>query len=420
MRILYVSNYFPPHYVGGYELHCGQAAEWMARNGHEVRVLTGDFRRPDAAPEAERERLDVRRELALRYWTDIADLGYWAREWRDIRTFGRHLQDFRPDIVVLWNMTKLSSGIVLEAERLAPLCVYHLMDNGLLDFRTRNGLPQFWARAAQSFWGRLTKPVGRWIYRQCFASDVTAWSPRYAVCVSNALRELLASNGLVFKTSHVSWITYDVALFNDLPVGEASDVVRFFWAGRLCRGKGLATTLDAIERLFARCPDGWTVDFCGPIDPEDDDLFTPRLARAEWKDRVRYLGLLPPGEMPAQYAAHDAFLFTSEVHEGLPGTIVEAFASGMPVIGTQTGGTRDVLREGENCLVYPMGDSEALSQAMERMIADEALRDRIGKTAASFAYENFGNESVFPRLLAFYEQLLDGMPKKPLDDASGS
>jgi glycosyltransferase involved in cell wall biosynthesis len=188
---------------------------------------------------------------------------------------------------------------------------------------------------------------------------------------------------------------------------DPPEPVRFLWAGRLCRGKGLFTTLDALDLLWGRRPDGWTVDFCGPVAEEDRAEFDSRMSSSSWSGRARYLGSLPHSDMPRRYRDHDVFLFTSEVHEGLPGTLVEAFAAELPVIGTLTGGTKDILRPDENCLVYPMGDARALAAHMERLIVDPPLRRSLSSEVARFAFEHCSNTTVFPRLIEFYSELIE-------------
>jgi glycosyltransferase involved in cell wall biosynthesis len=409
MRLLFVNNYFPPHYVGGYELLCGRAANWLASAGCRVRVLTSAFRNNAGPVFAARPGVEIFRQLRLRYWTDITDLGYWIREWRDVSCFRRHLGEFRPDIVVLWNMHKLASGIILEAQRLAPMLVYQLMDDWILGFLKGNGLPQFWARPARSGWGRLAKPVLRLLYRAFFTADAANWHPRNAVLVSKELGELLAKHDIRFERTHLSATTYDPALFAPNPARDAAArgaPVRFLWAGRMCKAKGLLTTINALDKLWREHPEGWFLDVCGPIDEAMREGLRPRVEQAPWRERVRYLGPIAHDEMPEQYRNHDVFLFTSEVHEGLPGTIIEAFASGLAVIGTLTGGTRDVLRPNENCLTYPPGDSEALADAMIRLINDDALRHRLATGVSEYAKENFSNDVVFSRLLEFYRELV--------------
>lgn len=411
MRLLFVSNYYPPHYIGGYELHCARVAEWLQMHGHDVRVLTSDYALPEKKSiDADRqaEQPQVYRELKLRYWKDIADPGYWIREWRDLHVFRRHLRTFDPDVVVLWNMRKLAAGIVMEAQKRAPRLVYHLMDEWFAEFRRGNGLPQFWARPARSFLIRKIKPLARQLYRAVFTADIADWTPLHVVYTSKALGELVHKSGELPQDAHVSYITYDPELFDAIDWDRSEDPalpVRFLWAGRLCEGKGLVTTLKALDLLYDIQPEGWSVDFCGPIDPRDEaQLLRPHLEKALWKELVRYLGPLPHSSMPAQYREHDAFLFTSEVHEGLPGTVVEAFAAGLPVIGTLTGGSKDVLHPNENCLTYPMQDEKALAAAMRRFIEEPELRDRLSQEVREYAWNYCSSDMVFPRLARFYGQ----------------
>jgi glycogen synthase len=409
MRILYVTNYYPPHYIGGYELHCAAAAEWLVANGHEVCVLTGDYRRDNVQEEALPTGLQVHRSLALRYWKDVTETAYWNREFKDVRTFRELLAEFNPDIVVLWNMVKLASGIILEAQRSTPILVYHLMDEWLANFRQSNGLPQYWSRPARSTWGSILKPFFRGVYRTLLTPDLEDWQPENAVLVSHALGELVNHAGIRFSNAHVSYITYDSKLFEGISARTKSPdgALRFFWAGRLCAGKGLNTTLRALDMLWEMQPEGWRLDFCGPIEEEEmETLLRPRLESAPWKDRVRYLGSLPHRFMPAQYLEHDIFLFTSEVHEGMPGTIVESFAAGMPVIGTLTGGSKDLLISGSNCLTYDMGNAHQLALAMRQLLNEPELRQRICSETVLFAKDQCSPEKVFPRLLDFYERLL--------------
>ncbi len=423
MKFLFISNYYPPHHVGGYELHCQRLADWIVAEGHKVRILTSTHKR-DGEPEASHEpgNPEVLRELTLRYWTDITDTKYWRREWRDIRLLRRQVLDFGPDVIVLWNMVKLASGMVMEAERLSQAVVYHLMDEWASNFRTANGLPQFWSRPATSPWGKITKPLLGAFYRALFTPDVSKWNPRNATFVSEALREMTHNADVQFVNEVVSYITCDTNIFyppspyestskpeireSMTRTDDTAPPVRFLWAGRLCEGKGLFTTLDALDTLHSERGGDWTLDFCGPFDTEAvEEEFQRRTASSPWAERVRYLGSVAYDAMPEEYRSHDVFLFTSQVHEGLPGTLVEAFACGLPVIGTLTGGTKDILRANKNCLVFEQGNATELAQRMHRMLDDRPLRHRLSESVAEFAQEHCSNARVFPRLLDFYTKL---------------
>ncbi len=96
------------------------------------------------------------------------------------------------------------------------------------------------------------------------------------------------------------------------------------------------------------------------------------------------------------FRAADASLLSSS-WENFPHTVVEALAVGCPVIATAVGGVPEVVRDGENGLLVPPGDAEALAAAIGRFFGDEALRRRLAETAA-FSVDGYSEEAVFTRI----------------------
>jgi glycosyltransferase involved in cell wall biosynthesis len=84
--------------------------------------------------------------------------------------------------------------------------------------------------------------------------------------------------------------------------------------------------------------------------------------------------------MPAVYAEHDIFVFPS-LSEGMPLTLLEAMAAGMPVVTTETSGMADVVEDGFNGLLVPPADTESLVEAIERLLRSADLRKRLGQQA---------------------------------------
>ena len=84
--------------------------------------------------------------------------------------------------------------------------------------------------------------------------------------------------------------------------------------------------------------------------------------------------------MPQLYSAHDVFLFPSLV-EGLPSVLLEAMASGMPVIATETCGMQDIVENGYNGLLIPPADAESIEAAVLRLANSTPLRQRLGEMA---------------------------------------
>jgi glycosyltransferase involved in cell wall biosynthesis len=104
-------------------------------------------------------------------------------------------------------------------------------------------------------------------------------------------------------------------------------------------------------------------------------FFTPAV-----RDRVRVLPFIERSEMPALYAAHDIFVFPS-LMEGMPLTLLEAMAAGMPVATTNRCGMADVVENEVNGLLVPSADGEALALAIERLCNSAELRKQLGQNA---------------------------------------
>jgi len=96
------------------------------------------------------------------------------------------------------------------------------------------------------------------------------------------------------------------------------------------------------------------------------------------------------------FRAADASLLSSS-WENFPHTVVEALAVGTPVLATRVGGVSEVVRDGENGLLVPAGDRDALAASIRRFFDDDALRERLRAAAAS-SVRAFDRDIVFARL----------------------
>jgi glycosyltransferase involved in cell wall biosynthesis len=118
-------------------------------------------------------------------------------------------------------------------------------------------------------------------------------------------------------------------------------------------------------------------------------------------ERVRFLGALPRERVVELFAAVDASILSSS-WENFPHTVVEALAVGTPVLATATGGVGEVVTDGENGLLVPLGDARALGGAVRRFFDDDelqrGLRERAAASVAKYAPE---------RIFAELEQTLE-------------
>jgi colanic acid/amylovoran biosynthesis glycosyltransferase len=133
-----------------------------------------------------------------------------------------------------------------------------------------------------------------------------------------------------------------------------------------------------------------------------------------WQDRVRVLGHVPYHQqrLVDEYWRADIFTLPSVTvkgdKEGIPGTIIEAMACGLPVVSTCHAGIPEVISHGKNGLLVPEADLTAMAQALGRLIEDRALRERLGRAAARTAASHCRLLSRTPVLERIYDGLLAG------------
>jgi glycosyltransferase involved in cell wall biosynthesis len=154
------------------------------------------------------------------------------------------------------------------------------------------------------------------------------------------------------------------------------ETLRLLYAGTWLDQRGIFYIREAMLQLAPRIP-GLKLTIAGPGAPPEEVMrfFGPELAA-----HVEVRPVIAAGNMQELYADHDIFVFPS-LMEGLPSVLLEAMASGMPVITAETCGMPDVVQDGFNGLLVPPADANALQRAIERLAESEELRERLGCAA---------------------------------------
>jgi glycosyltransferase involved in cell wall biosynthesis len=197
---------------------------------------------------------------------------------------------------------------------------------------------------------------------------------RVVIGVSHALAQAARELG----AGDVRVIPNGVAIPED--VAEEAEPPEVLYAGRLSPEKG-------IEDLLA-VADGLRLVVAG------DGPLRPRVPQA--------LGMLPRDELSRLYGRAAAVVFPSR-RDGYPVACAEAMAHGRPVVATAVGGLPDMVVDGETGLLVPPGDAPSLRAAVDRLLADPALRRRLGAAARERIAGLSGWEKVLDETVAAYE-----------------
>lgn len=181
----------------------------------------------------------------------------------------------------------------------------------------------------------------------------------------------------------------------------AAPVVGF--SGRLVREKGVLELLAAARIVREHVPNVRFL-FAGIIDTWKADVVTPDTAREYGVDDIcEFLGMRR--DMPELYALMDVFVLPSH-REGFPRSPMEASAMRVPCVVTDIRGCREAVGHGRNGLLVPLGDVQALADAIIELLTDREKARRMGEEGRRMALERFDERQVFEKVKAEYARLL--------------
>jgi glycosyltransferase involved in cell wall biosynthesis len=208
------------------------------------------------------------------------------------------------------------------------------------------------------------------------AIDTSAWSPRYA---TPALKE-------------------------ELGLRQGCPVIGY--VGRIMPEKDLETWLRAAALVAQRYPEAHFVLVGEGRDSATLGQLQRLASELGMAERVHFPGyrahLLPV------YGSFDLFVLSSR-REGLPNSILEAMAVGLPVVTTDVAGTKELVLDGQTGYVVPQGNVDRLGQAMGMLLADNQLRHRLGQAGRERIEREFSFTQRMQRVEELYARIL-GFP----------
>jgi glycosyltransferase involved in cell wall biosynthesis len=368
--ILVLSNMYPPHHHGGYELSCRDVVDRWRDRGHDVTVLTSTLRVAGVAdPPGERDQ-GVWRDLEIAYRDgDLYDPPYHRRpgiERRNRKALRHALETIRPDVVSVWHMGAMSTSLLVDLEASGIPLVYVICDDWLTyAYKIDPWMRMFWTR--------------RWL----------AGPARALSRLPTSLPDVGRSGTFCFiselnrqrSTAHSPWefdvatVSYNGIDHRDFPVLDAPPDRPWRWrmvgAGRLDPRKGFETAVRALQ---------WMPEATLELLPSVDDPYREHLEKVAADlgvgDRLTFR-IVDRAGLRARYSDADVFVFPTEWEEPFGLVPLEAMACGTAVVATGTGGSGEFLIDGVNCLRFAPGDDAGLAAAVRTLAEDPALRRRL-------------------------------------------
>jgi len=412
MRILVITDLYPPHFLGGYELNCKVNMEELADRGHEVFVLTSRW-----GLDKDKVEGNVYRLLHFRP-------GYSVSRFKEnppdpLRLLGPHnrlkwllagrrnysiareiVATLKPDIAYIWHAGHVSINPVLAAQDQGVPTVFRLEDYWLALFKTRlclesNPFKGLYHRAAIVGFralGRIDLSHMLVNSRSLMRSYVEAGFPEQDITV--------------IPEGIPSQIILDIDDLANLPKNDEGKVELVF-VGRLHPTKGPHVAIEALAHLVGEMGlRNIHLDIIGRGPHKYTKQLQDMTVDLGLEGHVEFAGFLEHQQVIERYAEYDALLFTSKWMEPFSATILEAMGRGLPVIATNRGGTPEIISDGENGLLVPPGDPVMLANAVKRLVQDRALAQKLRFAALKTIREHYTLERIVDQTEEYLQMVL--------------
>jgi glycosyltransferase involved in cell wall biosynthesis len=403
MRILFLSNFFPPARPGGYTQWCHEVTERLAGRGHTIGVLTSCYEVAKAPASEQNIYRLLHLEGDLAYYQPLHFFTRWKKQHRENLVFLEHtVKDFAPDLIFVWGMWALSKALPALAEQLLPgRVVYYLSDYwpSALDMHTT-----YWQSPARRWPMQVPKRVLSKVVMSILAKEGQPdLKLEQVICVSARVRDLLVEAGLPIQHARIIYGGTDVQRFSSVREREyRSGHLKLLYAGQFVRHKGVHTAIEAMARLVnKRGMKQVSLTLVGSGHPDYEAFLRDLVEREHLHDFVTFHKPVSKDEMPVILQQFDVLIFPSIYEEPLARMTQEAMASGLVVVGTITGGTKEILRDDETGFTFAPEDADGLAEQVNRLIIDPDLCYRLAQAGRQTVLENFTLDKMVKEIEAY-------------------
>ncbi|HOX36468.1 MAG TPA: glycosyltransferase family 4 protein [Candidatus Brocadiia bacterium] len=412
MRILTVSNLYPPAYVGGYELMCREVMEKLSMLEHEVRVLTSNVRLEDVNPSAaagQSQQCDCSEVMRLlrveqpfgtiRKTTPVNLLERIKSASLNKRILEEAVESFSPDIIFFWSLLNISRSVILQAREMDIPTAFYISDPLQFD-------PDSLCRTLNNQYSSLILKPARRVITRALVKRRLVVLPQDAP-ISNVIysckavleegrRRGIGQFGAVVVPHGVN-----MRDFTGTPERrwyDGSRPLRIMYASRIAFHKGMETLILAMKMLSS--PGGPQVEAL-IYNTGDPGYVThvKRLIHENNLDRVfAFRGMVDTSKLPTEMGNADVFVLPSIPHAGWfeswSVVLAQAGAAGMAAVASRSGANAELITEGETGLLFNPDDAEGLASCIRALAADPQTVRRMGEALAVLVRERYTLEKM--------------------------
>lgn len=186
-----------------------------------------------------------------------------------------------------------------------------------------------------------------------------------------------------------------------MPVAVEQRKPYIFFAGTINRNKGYKDLILAFASIASRYPQ-WKLVLAGVGEMEEAIRFASEHLQS---GQIQFVGWTQGEKKARLYAEASVFCLPSYA-EGLPMSVLEAWAYGTPVVCTPVGALEEIVEDGVNVLLFPAGDTARLAQLLEQLINNNALRESLAANASRLT-EQFSSRAINEQVARLYADVLN-------------
>ena len=392
MRILVVTNLYPPHYLGGYELGCQDVVEGLRVRGHLVHVITGKLRfGRDTLPAGE---ATIDRVLSVSLGNKLSR----ETHWEDCRQFRVILKRFKPEIVYFWNQAGLCLWLPFIARFLRYRIAFFLSDTNFISWRVAS-----WG-GALGLNNRVTKALFKKTFLWTGIPVVQNHACHFA---SHFLYEQAINNRLKFSRVNSTVIHWGIDPSRYTAMQDRWPLKCLLYVGQLIPEKGVHTAIRAFGALCSdkSCGDYKFTIVGGGTSARYEKEIRSLVANLSLSDNVQFIGKVPRDRLAEIYSKCDILIFPSEWDEPFAITPLEAITCGLIVVGTTTGGSAELLRNRETAMTFKAGDAIECAHLVSELNNNRALADHIRMTSVHEVSTKFTLQGMIDKIESSLQKL---------------
>ncbi|OQY30572.1 MAG: hypothetical protein B6243_10150 [Anaerolineaceae bacterium 4572_5.2] len=243
-----------------------------------------------------------------------------------------------------------------------------------------------------------------------FAAAYKALRPIFAVLLKDADAVVSVSNGLrshALKSAPVPIEVVpnaiDLSVFRPPLNQSPSNTLRLLYVGRLVASKTPEVLIEAIDLLHQQETSSFALELVG--DGSQRSLLEQMIIQRGLSKQVMFSGWVGHPALIEHYRQADIFV-TATTWEGMPNTVLEAMACGLPIVGTSAPGMNQLVSDGKNGYLVPVKDPAALANRLQRLINNPYERARMGKESRKIAERQFSWDVIAAQYVEVYERVL--------------